>query len=410
MELSAHATEILKGLKKVAQSTLDEAFTVPPAIYSDAEIAKLELARIFRADWLCPGLAADIPNPGDYVTWNIAGQPIYCVRGRDGGIRTFANVCLHRMMTLLQDRGNCQRITCPYHGWTYDIDGRVIGAGHMQGRDPEFEKKGYRLPEIRTEIWEGWIYVTLNDEAPPVAELLRELEPEVSRYRLDKYVSVALQDHLWNTNWKLLTENFMEGYHLPVAHRETVGAWFPVEATKFPEKVFDAFTWQTFEKDETAKYGRAHPDNTHLEGRWRYTSLMPTVFPSHMYVLAPDHMWYLSLHPKDVDHVHVRFGLAVAPEVCAATWRQASGVARSNLGLLRQGQCRRQVRGGGNTPGFVLSAGKARTLQLARARDSRLCPLPGSPSFASEETCASGSWPPHGVMADDRGFNPVAHR
>jgi choline monooxygenase len=317
MELSAHATEILKGLKKVAQSTLDEAFTVPPAIYSDAEIAKLELARIFRADWLCPGLAADIPNPGDYVTWNIAGQPIYCVRGRDGGIRTFANVCLHRMMTLLQDRGNCQRITCPYHGWTYDIDGRVIGAGHMQGRDPEFEKKGYRLPEIRTEIWEGWIYVTLNDEAPPVAELLRELEPEVSRYRLDKYVSVALQDHLWNTNWKLLTENFMEGYHLPVAHRETVGAWFPVEATKFPEKVFDAFTWQTFEKDETAKYGRAHPDNTHLEGRWRYTSLMPTVFPSHMYVLAPDHMWYLSLHPKDVDHVHVRFGLAVAPEVCA---------------------------------------------------------------------------------------------
>ena len=310
MELSAHATEILKGLKKVAQSSLDEAFTVPPAIYSDAEIAKLELARIFRTDWLCPGLAADIPNPGDYVTWNIAGQPIYCVRGRDGGIRSFANVCLHRMMTLLQDRGNCQRITCPYHGWTYDIDGRVIGAGHMQGRDPEFEKKGYRLPEIRTEIWEGWIYVTLNDEAPPVAELLRELEPEVARYRLDKYVSVALQDHLWNTNWKLLTENFMEGYHLPVAHRETVGAWFPVEATKFPEKVFDAFTWQTFEKDETAKYGRAHPDNTHLEGQWRYTSLMPTVFPSHMYVLAPDHMWYLSLHPKDVDHVHVRFGLA----------------------------------------------------------------------------------------------------
>ena len=113
MELSAHATEILKGLKKVAQSTLDEAFTVPPAIYSDAEIAKLELERIFRTDWLCPGLAADIPNPGDYITWNIAGQPIYCVRGHDGGIRTFSNVCLHRMMTLLQDRGNCQRMILP---------------------------------------------------------------------------------------------------------------------------------------------------------------------------------------------------------------------------------------------------------------------------------------------------------
>ena len=318
MDLSPHAQEILKGLKQVAQSRLEDAFTVPPAIYSDAEIAELELERIFKAEWLCPGLAADIPNPGDYITWNIAGQPVYVIRGRDGVVRSYANVCLHRMMTLLQDRGNCQRITCPYHGWTYDIDGRVIGAGHMQGRDPEFDKKGYRLPELRTEIWQGWIYVTLNVQAPSVAERLKELEPEVARYRPDKYISVALQDHLWNTNWKLLTENFMEGYHLPVAHRETVGAWMPVDSTKFPDKVHDSFTYQTFEKDETAKYGRAHPDNAHLEGRWRYTTIMPTVFPTHMYVLAPDHMWYLSLHPRDLDHVRVRFGLAVAPEAYAA--------------------------------------------------------------------------------------------
>jgi phenylpropionate dioxygenase-like ring-hydroxylating dioxygenase large terminal subunit len=129
---------------------------------------------------------------------------------------------------------------------------------------------------------------------------------------------VALQDHRWNTNWKLLTENFMEGYHLPVAHRETVGAWMPIESTKFPDRVHDAFTYQTFEKDETAKYGRAHPDNRHLEGIWRYTTFMPTVFPAHMYIMAPDHMWYLSLRPDGVDHVLVRFGLAVAPEVYEA--------------------------------------------------------------------------------------------
>ncbi len=314
MTLSAHSREILRGLHQVAESTLDEAFTVPPAIYSSEEVAKLELERIFSGDWLCPGLAADIPNPGDYITYNVAGQPIYVIRGRDNSVKAYANVCLHRMMTLLQDRGNCRRITCPYHGWTYDTDGRVIGAGHMAGRDPEFDKKGYRLPEIRTELWQGWIYVTLNANAPGVADLLKDLEPEVARYQLDKYVSVALQDHHWNTNWKLLTENFMEGYHLPVAHRETVGAWMPVDSTKFPDRVHDNFTWQTFEKDETAKYGRAHPDNTHLEGKWRYTTLMPTVFPTHMYVLAPDHMWYLTLRPDGIDHVHVRFGLALAPE------------------------------------------------------------------------------------------------
>ena len=318
MQLSSHAHDILNGLRQVAQSTLDEAFTVPPAIYSDAEIHALEIESVFKQDWLCPGLAADIPQAGDYITYNLAGQPVFIIRGQDGAIRSYANVCLHRMMTLVQDRGNCRRITCPYHGWTYDTEGRVIGAGFMAGRDPEFDKKGYRLPEIRTEIWQGWIYVTLNPEAPPVAELLRELEPEVARFKLDKDISLAQQDHLWNTNWKLLTENFMESYHLPVAHRETVGAWCPIEETKFPEKVHEAFSWQTFEKDENAKYGRAHPDNKHLEGKWRFTSLMPTVFPSHMYVLAPDHMWYLSLHPQGPDQVRVRFGLALAPEVHAA--------------------------------------------------------------------------------------------
>ncbi len=318
MTLAAHTSRILEGLSLVAHSTLEEAFTVPPAIYSDPEIATLELERIFRADWQCPGVASDIPNPGDYLTYSVAGQPIFIIRGKDGSVRSFANVCLHRMMTLLEGRGCSHRISCPYHGWTYDTEGKVIGAGHMAGRDPEFDKKGYRLPEIRTELWHGWIYVTLNPAAPSVAELLKELEPEVSRYRLGKYISVAQQDHRWNTNWKLLTENFMEGYHLPVAHRATVGAWFPVEETRFPEKTYEAFTWQTFEKDENAKYGRAHKDNTHLEGKWRYTSLLPTVFPSHMYVLAPDHMWYLTLRPDGVDHVLVRFGLTLAPEVHAA--------------------------------------------------------------------------------------------
>ena len=122
-------------------------------------------------------LPHDIPNPGDYITYAINDQPIFVIRGKDGAIRSFSNVCLHRMMTLLEDSGNCGRITCPYHGWTYDTEGRVIGAGHMGKRDPEFDKKGYRLPELRTEIWHGWIYVTLNGDAPSVARLLAELEP-----------------------------------------------------------------------------------------------------------------------------------------------------------------------------------------------------------------------------------------
>ena len=196
MPLPSHASQILDGLAQVADSTLDEAFTVPPAIYSDPVIAELELERIFKQDWLCPGLAADVPKVGDYITYNIVGQPVFIIRGKDGMIRTYANVCLHRMMTLLQDRGCAQRITCPYHGWTYDMEGKVIGAGFMAGRDPEFDKKGYRLPEVRTEIWQGWIYVTLNADAPSVASMLAPLAAVTGRYAQEHYVPIAHQDYV----------------------------------------------------------------------------------------------------------------------------------------------------------------------------------------------------------------------
>ncbi|MFO1172158.1 MAG: SRPBCC family protein [Hyphomicrobiaceae bacterium] len=315
--MPAESDDILRALCERARSEPKQAMTAPPAFYRSEEIARLETERIFKKDWLCAGLAAEIPNTGDYITFSLAEQPIFVIRDGEGRVRSFSNVCLHRLMQLLNDRGNSRRITCPYHAWTYDLDGRVLGAGHM-GRPPHFDKRDYCLPEIRTEIWEGWIYVTLNADAPRVADMLAPLHADVARYQMAGYVPVAHQDHVWATNWKMLCENFMEGYHLPVAHRATVGAWFPVEDTEFTPKVYEHFTTQTFTKDETATYGRAHKDNTRLEGRWRYTSVMPTIFPTHMYVLAPDHFWYLSLRPKSVGEVHVRFGVALAPEVVAS--------------------------------------------------------------------------------------------
>ena len=316
MTLSDAERDALGTLAAVAATNFSQADTIPPLLYRSEAVHGLERERIFAREWLCPGLAADVPNPGDYITFSILDQPVLVLRGRDGVIRSFSNVCLHRMMPLVEGRGSCgNKLVCPYHAWTYDTEGKVIGAGHMGGRDPAFDRKQYRLPELRTEIWEGWIYVTLNPDAPSVESLLAPLRPVVGRYEMAGYIPVVHQDHLWKTNWKLLDENFMEGYHLPVAHKATVGAWFPVEDTEFPEETYDAFTYQTFTKDENATYGRAHPSNTRLDGRWRYTSILPTIFPTHMYVLAPDHLWYLSLRPNGTGETQVRFGVALAPEV-----------------------------------------------------------------------------------------------
>ncbi|MGI9480770.1 MAG: aromatic ring-hydroxylating oxygenase subunit alpha [Hyphomicrobiales bacterium] len=308
---------LLEQLNKIASTPMREAFALPPEIYTSPGIKALEDGQIFARDWTCPGLAAQVPNPGDYLTWSIGEQPVFSIRNRDGEIKTFANVCRHRMMQLLTGQGNCRRVVCPYHAWTYDLDGQLIGAPFMD-RTSGFDKSKISLPEIRTEVWQGWIYVTLNEDAKPVADLLAGLADVTGRFRVPGYVLAILEDHVWQTNWKLLVENFMEGYHLPVAHKNTVGAWMPVDSVDFPESSDLAFAYQTFTKDEDATYGRAHPDNDFLEGHWRYTTVMPTVFPTHMYVLAPDHLWYLSLRPKGIGEVHVRFGVALAPEAEAA--------------------------------------------------------------------------------------------
>ncbi len=318
--LSSDTRVALDVLSRHAGLAMDDARSAPPALYVGDDVLALEQARIFTQDWLCAGLAADIAEPGDYLTYDIGDEPVICVRGRDGEIRSFSNVCRHRMMILAEGRGRAGRFVCPYHAWTYDLDGRLVGAPHL-GNQSGFDKNAICLPRYRTEVWHGWIYITANDQALPLADLLGPLDEMVARYGAENYLPIAMQDHVWQTNWKLLCENFMEGYHLPVAHKQTVGAWMPVETTRFPESRNAAFTWQTFQKDETARYGRAHPDNDRLEGEWRYTTVMPTVFPAHMYILAPDHLWYLTLRPKGTGQVQVRFGVAVAPEVMAALKR-----------------------------------------------------------------------------------------
>ena len=313
---------LVQSLAMSASKPLGEATAMHPGLYRSEDVLALEHEEIFAKEWLCLGRTSDIPNAGDYLTFAIGDQPVVAFRTSDGAIKTHANVCLHRMMRLLDGCGNAKRIVCPYHAWTYDIEGRLIGAPHMGASHSvpagTFKPRDHKLPAIRTEIWQGWIYVTLNEQAASVAGMLAPLAGVTDRYAQEHYIPVARYDYVWDTNWKLLTENFMESYHLPVAHKATVGAWFPVETNGFPNQKFDHFTYQTFTKNADAVYGLAHKTNTRLTDQWRHTSVMPTVFPSHMYVLAPDHLWYLSLRPRGTGHVDVRFGVAVAPERYAA--------------------------------------------------------------------------------------------
>jgi phenylpropionate dioxygenase-like ring-hydroxylating dioxygenase large terminal subunit len=325
--------EVLTSLKKLAATPLEAATAPPKAIYTLPDITAHEMDRIFASEWLCAGRADELPNPGDYMAFECGAQPLIIIRGADGALSARSNICRHRMMRLVEGRGNTRKFTCPYHAWTYNLEGQLVGAAYMD-RTTCFNKSDIQLPAVRCEEYLGWIYVCLDPDVEPVAHMLADLTEKILPYNMQDYVTIFTEDHVWDTNWKCLTENFMEGYHLPVAHRDTVGGHFPVEETQFDERgSFPHFTSQLFVKTGTAPVGTAHPDNTSLTGKWRNTSVMPTVFPSHMYVLAPDHLWYLALQPDGPGRTRIRYGAALAPEVLAAQSDPETYIAETKIFL-----------------------------------------------------------------------------
>ncbi|MCA7924517.1 Rieske 2Fe-2S domain-containing protein [Burkholderia cenocepacia] len=303
---------IVRDLKTNCERDFGDARAMPPGVYTSPEFLEREQQTLFRDEWLCMGRASALPNPGDYLTAEIAGQPIIVIRRDDGTLRAMSNVCLHRMSTLLEGRGNVRRIVCPYHAWNYSLDGDLRGAPMMDRQDG-FCKDSYKLPQVRCEIWQGWVYVTLNEEASPVAGQLKELDELIVNYDMASYVETFHEEHVWNTNWKILAENFMESYHLPMLHRATVGPHSRLDEMECPPGL-PAFNYHWITKEASLPIGNAHPDNTRLQGQWRKTTALLAIYPTHLVTLTPGYFWYLVLQPLGVDRVHIRFGGGLSPE------------------------------------------------------------------------------------------------
>jgi phenylpropionate dioxygenase-like ring-hydroxylating dioxygenase large terminal subunit len=294
---------------------------MPPSVYRSPEFLERELSQIFAKDWVCVGRADALPKTGDYITHEIAGQPVFVIRGDDGRLNAISNVCLHRMSTLLEGSGNRKLIVCPYHAWTYNADGTLRGAPAMTLNEG-FDKSCYRLPRIRCEEWLGWVMLTLNQDAPPVAESLAEVEGLIADYGMETYVESFRETHVWDTNWKILAENFMESYHLPVCHAGTIGGLSKLDEMVCPPGR-PAFNYHTILKDDRLKIALAHPDNTRMQGERRRTTFLLAIYPSLLITLTPGYFWYLSLHPRSVGQVHIVFGGGLSPDFAHSPEAQA---------------------------------------------------------------------------------------
>lgn len=194
------------------------ASTMPAGAYTSEQFFDFEQEAIFRREWLCVGRAEQVPEPGDYFTVDLVGEPLVVLRDHQRDVVVLSTVCRHRAAIVVQGSGNCGRnLRCPYHWWTYGLDGRLLGAPEMHGTD-DFAKDAVALPRMRTEIWNGFVFVNLDAEAAPLAPRLRKFDELIAGHRPAELVTSKQFDMDLPWNWKIMLENGTEHYHAAFLH------------------------------------------------------------------------------------------------------------------------------------------------------------------------------------------------
>lgn len=300
-----------------AAGTDDPAVGLPAWIYRDPDFFELEKRSIFRTSWQLVCHGNDVPKPGDYHCFDLLGESIVAVRGRDGEIRSFHNVCRHRASRLLDGpQGHCAgRITCPYHAWTYSLDGRLIGVPHRESfRDLNPEQHG--LVPLEQEIFLGFIFVRLEPGLPGVREMMAPYVEELAAYRMEELVPqgrVTLRPR--TVNWKNIADNYSDGMHIDVAHpglSRLFGRTYGIEAQPWVDKMWGIVQDAPSSNWSERLYQRLLPTVEHLpperQRLWTYFKLWPNVALD-IYPDQIDFMQFIPVSPtetviREIAYVH----------------------------------------------------------------------------------------------------------
>jgi glycine betaine catabolism A len=193
------------------------AMTLPSRYYTDSDLYREELERFFGNDWICVGRANRIPTPGDYFLREIMGESIIITRDESDSLQAFFNVCRHRGTRICaQAEGHFPgRIQCGYHGWTYGLDGGLIGAPHAHDG---FCREDYPLNPIDVDVWDGHIFINLNGDHDPLAAQLEDLPHKFQNWRMAELRSYRQIEYAVKANWKLIMLNYNECLHCPILH------------------------------------------------------------------------------------------------------------------------------------------------------------------------------------------------
>jgi choline monooxygenase len=288
------------------------ASTLPARWYLDPELLRAEQDAVFARTWQWAGPSARLRGAGAFMAFDVAGDPLFAARGRDGVARAFWNVCQHRAGRIVEGCGSAPALQCRYHGWTYGLDGRLQRAREMEGV-AGFRPEQVRLREARLEELPPMVFVNLDPGAPSLREFLGEIpsEIEAAGFRLDELEPFERRDYTLEANWKVYVDNYLEGYHVPIAHP---GLYRAIDYDRYevaPRRFHSAQYAPLRSGDATRRMlGR---DRRYLRGDDEERALYYWVFPNLMLNLYADNLQLNAIVPLGLGRTLTIFEWFVAP-------------------------------------------------------------------------------------------------
>lgn len=270
---------------------LERAETIPSRWYTDPAFYAIDIDSVFNTTWQYVGHASRVISPGAHIIGTAGNNPVIIVRGSDGALRAFFNVCRHRAGPLATADGCTKMLQCQYHGWTYMLDGQLRGVPKFD-RTELFDRKDYGLIPLRLEEWEGLLFVSLATDPPPVATLLEGITERISPLSIRSLRFYRRIKYTVECNWKVYMDNYLEGYHVPIVHPELNKLLTP------QEYITETFGTYSLQHSPIAKGGTVYGS-----GRAFYYC----VFPNFMMNIFPGRLQTNCVIPVASDRCHVIF-------------------------------------------------------------------------------------------------------
>ena len=271
------------------------AHTLASRFYTDASILEIEKARIFRRTWQLVGtldhacgevngLQRTIADRETFFTAEVAGEPIVVVRDKEGALRAFSNVCRHRAGPIALGSGCKNVLRCAYHGWTYTLDGRLIGTPDVEGVE-FFDRTTMGMVPLRLETWEQFIFVNFDRAAEPLSAYLGDIPEQARGFQFAGLQFAERRDYVINCNWKVYVDNYLEGYHIPIAHP---GLMREIDYSQYRTDTF-RYHSQQFAPIRAMK-AEDSGDRAYAPGSGTREALYFWIFPNLMLNIYPDNV------------------------------------------------------------------------------------------------------------------------